>query len=455
MIKTVKVDKNPVKIDMELPIWRMSDADTDESGMSIVNTAEPTHIVNKVAAFGPKAPRDRRVNGIYFEIEKIWSSSSQNNIESEYVFKEEAKKEGCMVLTKQLVIPFESENVTFSNKTETTTENAFSLRFTASGLPDRNALLIPLGLKVNGKDYEGVKLKEKEIWLKVDELTSNSGNCSEEFIGNLVPLFRVLSRMKIPEVTVSVLELSLNGVPFAEFYKKVEELSQVTGVKVKFQERQLVWFENPITKYDLIFALSSLKGTSTSQLSESILDFCKIEDKVHEDCGDRPVGHVVRYSIPPDGEEVQTSLMSIVYDDFITTAVNPVICMTADFRPQGSLAKAFLREYRSEERLFNQKKRSGQVATLTLNWKEPSSFVFFCIMRGTCRNELFPELFLKCLWNLKNHALKLDLKVLSFPLLDWERSVIPFFQFCNILNEVFSDTDIALALYPNYFLSIR
>ena len=412
--------------------------------------------VKRILPFGrlDKARKDKRVDGIYFEVEKIWSSCSSTGIEMEYLFKEAARDERHIVLTKQIEIPEENELISFADKSRIATNDALSLRFTAPGLPERNSLLLSLGIKVLKANEKFEVVKDKEVWLNVKE-SNSSCYLSNDFLDTLNEVLEILSRIGKTKVIISVFELSLTGVPFTQFYLKLIEVLPQWGLRVVFLEQQLVWFDHPMTSHELVLTLSSLKGTSSSQLSESILDFCKIDNKILDDDDDRPVGHVIRYNLPPDNEEVQNSHMVIIHDDFITTARNPVICITADFRPQGSLAKAFLREYRSEERLFNQKKRSGQVATLNLDWKTPTSSIFFCVMRATCRNALFPELFIKCLWNLKNIALKSNLKVLSFPLLDWERSVIPFFQFCDILKEVFSDTDIVLTLYPNYFLSIK
>ena len=77
---------------------------------------------------------------------------------------------------------------------------------------------------------------------------------------------------------------------------------------------------------------------------------------------------------------------------------------------------------------------------------ETSSLLCY-VTRMTAREALVGELFLNCLFNLRDLALRTDINVLSFPLIDWERGFLSFDQLCAMLRHVFSGTDVALVLY--------
>ena len=80
---------------------------------------------------------------------------------------------------------------------------------------------------------------------------------------------------------------------------------------------------------------------------------------------DKPIGYKIRCKLPNGDQNLEFPTTPIFKDDFITQSVNPVICIPADFNPQGGLAKAFMREFRPQQVLFNQKARPGQVAVLS------------------------------------------------------------------------------------------
>ena len=48
-----------------------------------------------------------------------------------------------------------------------------------------------------------------------------------------------------------------------------------------------------------------------------------------------------------------------------------------------------------------------------------------------------------------------NIKIFSFPLIDWEREFLSFEQFCQLLDMIFMGTGIEIRLYPYYFLSIK
>ena len=259
----------------------------------------------------------------------------------------------------------------------------------------------------------------------------------------------------VKRMEISLFELTLSGIPFHVFYKFCDELLETKNIILVLRERQLVWLDHLFKVHELIISLNQLTGTGSSELAEELLDFCKIDKDMKSDYVDRPVGHLIEFRLPTDWRTNLIPGLNVNTNDFITNAINPVVCIPADTRPNGSLVKAFLREFKPEQKLFNQKRRPGQVAIFPVDVKKNMSFVFFCVTRATAKAEILPELFLECLWDLKNVSMKLGIRSLSFPLLDWERNFLTFNSLQNLLCYVFHDSGMVLTLYPNYFLTIK
>ena len=108
----------------------------------------------------------------------------------------------------------------------------------------------------------------------------------------------------------------------------------------------------------------------------------------------------------------------IVYGDFVTDSVNPVVCIPADTRPIGGLAKPFMREYKPEENIFSQRPWPDHVAYITPANPDPHAYVFFYITRAVSRADSNPELLYRCLGVLRALAYGLCIKTYSLPSLD-------------------------------------
>ena len=145
----------------------------------------------------------------------------------------------------------------------------------------------------------------------------------------------------------------------------------------------------------------------------------------------------------------------IVYGDFVTESVNPVVCIPADTRPIGGLAKYFMREYKPEEGIFSQRLWPGDVAYITPANPDPHAYVFFCITPAVAKEDSNPELLYRCLGVLRAIAYGLCFKTYSFPLLDWDRDFLTLRRFYKLLQIVFEGSGVAVRLYPHYYLSIR
>ena len=131
-----------------------------------------------------------------------------------------------------------------------------------------------------------------------------------------------------------------------------------------------------------------------------------------------------------------------------------MFCIPADCKPKGGLAKAIFREEKPQEKLFNQRYVPGGVATLEVDHPH-TKLMFFCITRVTCKDETNPELYYQCLCTLRELALYLNLKHLSFPLLDWDRDFLTVDRHDKLLQMVFTRMEIELTLHSNYFLTIK
>ena len=85
-----------------------------------------------------------KVSSICFEVEKLWVDSSSTNkkpnFETSFKYKEAGKIPNQIVLTKQIVIPFENERIAFANANDAT-ETAATVRFTVRGLLERNDIV--------------------------------------------------------------------------------------------------------------------------------------------------------------------------------------------------------------------------------------------------------------------------------------------------------------------------
>ena len=215
------------------------------------------------------------------------------------------------------------------------------------------------------------------------------------------------------------------------------------------------WLPEPLSIPDLTVSLLQLKSLSSVELALELQELDKNPNNDFVAILDKPIGYKIRCKLPNGDQNWEFPTTPILKDDFITQSVNPVICIPADFNPHGGLAKAFMREFKPQQELFNQKARPGQVAILSPSVSGQSFYIFFCVTRPTAKHEIVPELFYKCLWDLKSKATKLGLSCLSFPLLDWDRGFSAVNDMRRLMHHVFNDSDLQTFLYSYYFLSIK
>ena len=167
------------------------------------------------------------------------------------------------------------------------------------------------------------------------------------------------------------------------------------------------WLDEPLSITDLIVSLLQLKGISSVELALELQEIDKIPTNDFAEILDKPIGHKIRCKVQEGNQNIDFPTTPICKDDFLTLSINPVICIAADFNPHGGLAKVFLREYKPQQTLFNPKVTPGHVAVLPPSLNGPSWYIFFCVTRPTAKHEIVPELFYKCLWNLKSIVTKI------------------------------------------------
>ena len=194
-------------------------------------------------------------------------------------------------------------------------------------------------------------------------------------------------------------------------------------------------------------------GVNKERLRRDLAVFGRSNQPKTPQSQEKVIGCPIQFRIPPHFEPYD-ELIVIVEEDFLTSATNPVFCIPADCEPKGGLAKAIFREEKPQEELFNQRHVPGGVAMLEVDLPH-TSLAFFCINRLTCKEEAKPELYYQCLCYLRELALNLNLKRLSFPLLDWDRDFLTIDRHYKLLQMVFTGIEIELTLYPNYFLTIK
>ena len=61
----------------------------------------------------------------------------------------------------------------------------------------------------------------------------------------------------------------------------------------------------------------------------------------------------------------------------------------------------------------------------------------------------------QCLCSLRESSLNLNLKRLSFPLLDWDLDFLIVDRHYKLLQKLFTGIEIELTLHSNYFLTIK
>ena len=265
-------------------------------------------------------------------------------------------------------------------------------------------------------------------------------------------------RCKIETVSFYVLDFRLASVDFAVAYEHILSLLVQQGIKVNFIEKQVVYLMEPLTVAELTFSMTGLSGLCSLELAEELSDFAESANDYQCKVTEKPIGYQIRFRLPTDlsldFNDFGTDL-HLYQEDFITDSVNPVVCTPADFNPRGSLTKAFLREYKAQQELFNQKVGPGGVARIKPMTNRTGTFLFFCVTRMTMKERIAPEVFYNCLLSLRDMAFRENINILSFPLIDWEREFLSFEQFCQLLDMIFTRTGIEIRLYPYYFLSIK
>ena len=228
----------------------------------------------------------------------------------------------------------------------------------------------------------------------------SAGRPASEFQSNLEQWSEMCMKCKIETVSFYVLDFRLASVDFAVLYEHILSLLVQQGVKRNYIQKQVVYLTEPLTVAELTLSITGLSGLCSSTLTEVFSDFPRSVNYYRCKVTKKPIGYHIRFRLPRDLkldlDDVETDL-GWHQEDFITDNVNPVVCNPADFSLKGSLTKAFLREYKAQQDLFNQKAGPSGVARIKPMTDRTSMFLFLCVTRITVMEKTTPEVFYRCL----------------------------------------------------------
>lgn len=142
-------------------------------------------------------------------------------------------------------------------------------------------------------------------------------------------------------------------------------------------------------------------------------------------------------------------------DDFINRPRGSGVYMaTTDFAFSKGLQAELRREMKDMEPLFNQRKKVGQVAIHPRINKLYPDYIFFLLIAVDENRYIERSNLEKCLIELRELALTLDVKELCFPMVDPIRK-ISWEALVNLVDRLFWDTEIRITAYKYYYLALN
>ena len=423
---------------------------TNSAGGGEVKDLE-TQVIQRIRTMRIRNKID--ITGLIFCTEKIWHNpdNGTRNEPVRLLFKEEGQRENQLVLAMQAVVPFESEKLLFSHDEELGPET-IRIHIRSNEFPKPTETLRAINLDVTERtDERTVRLIKNDIELFVK---LENGACDPIGLEQSLKEIKSLCEEKgVKTIVTSVLEICAANLNFGHFY---------TCINTIFQESEIVWhlvdkndfqFVKPIELSQIAEELSQLQSLNTENFRQDLARY-SISDKPFQRNVEKPVGYEIEFRLPRDFIPYDACI-TLSKDDFITQSRNPVICIPADCKPRGGMAKAFFRELKPSEELFNQKIMPGGVALLSPNFQTNQNYVFFCITRTSAKDEFNAELYYKCLLSLRDLVLDLRLNQIAIPLLDWDRDFLTLDRHYKLLQNVFSGIEIDIILHSYYFLTIK